>query len=277
VFGRGQFTHGCPGLWVRAVSEVEPDTLREPWLARKASTMIRLTDVSAAQGVVDWRGVKASGVSAVYIECTMGNEPGKDNPLFDLTVTAALAAGLIVGAYHFAYPLPTSDTRHFGRDPLDQAQRFHAKCNGVGGTGHLPPALDLEWPSPDVWAKWGVTGGSILDWGLAFLEECERLWGRTPVLYTYPWWWGSVGGYSRVAYARYPLWLADYANHSQNVPAQGEIPRRVPPWDRATLWQHTGGGMHLPGEIKADFSVFLGDDQAFQTLLFGDIAWSPGS
>ncbi|MGH7745735.1 MAG: glycoside hydrolase family 25 protein, partial [Candidatus Dormibacteria bacterium] len=69
-------------------------------------------DVSSWQhpsgAAIDWEQVKASGVTFVMVKATQGTDytnPYANGPLAH-DITDALAAGLLVGAYHFARPGP---------------------------------------------------------------------------------------------------------------------------------------------------------------------------
>lgn len=218
--------------------------------------MIRGIDVSAVQGVVDWPAVAASGVRFVVVKCAQGNEAGRD-ATYERNVAGARAAGLAVGCYLFGYPLPPGKP---GRVPAEQAKIHFAKCDGVGTRdGELPPALDIEWPAPEDWARWQCNAAQIRDWGLAYLDAAKALWGRTPLVYTYPYFWSHVsaaGGLEQ--YAEYPLWLADYSHMPPHVPA---------PWVGATLQQTSGGGGKLPSGAPVDENVFSGNEQAWQAFL----------
>lgn len=56
-------------------------------------------DVSRYQGNIDWAKVKASGMTFVFIKATEGQT--YTDPNFQTNVTGALAAGMLVGTYHF--------------------------------------------------------------------------------------------------------------------------------------------------------------------------------
>lgn len=56
-------------------------------------------DVSRYQGNIDWAKVKASGITFVFIKATEGRT--YVDPNFEKNVTGALAAGMMVGTYHF--------------------------------------------------------------------------------------------------------------------------------------------------------------------------------
>lgn len=203
-------------------------------------------DVSSVQGVIDWSKVTAD---FAYIKTATGNDLGLDSR-FANNVSGCKANGIPCGGYFFAYPLPPGKP---GRSPQEQAFLFFQKTGGLGTlNGDLPPALDLEWPAPQNWAQWGCSGAQIADWGLACLEAITSLWGKLPLLYTYPDFWQHLGPVA-ADYAKYPLWLAEYAHFPNRRPQDGDSPTLVlPPWTDWAVWQHSGGGIRLPNGAAVD-------------------------
>lgn len=235
--------------------------------------MILGVDVHAGYGAISWDRVAAAGVRFSIAKCTEGNQ-GKDGR-FDANVAGARAQGIYVGAYLFAFPLPT-DAGHPGRSPKDQARKFYADSKGLGkGYGELPPVLDFEWPPShekekgtsriiDTWAKWGVSPKFICDWAEECIDEMERLWERTPMIYTYPWFAKSLGDQlKRERFARCPLWLAEGSNLDKWLPPESWEPKVPAPWTRATFVQHgfDGSTIQIPGikAVPVDRDCFMGD------------------
>lgn len=104
-----------------------------------------MIDVSANNhpdgGPIDWRRVKAAGYGAVMIKATEGS--GYVNPWLQRDASDALAAGLLVGFYHFAHP---------GED-LPILEATHALA-AIGGLRHdLGLALDLEVTEGKTWPQ----------------------------------------------------------------------------------------------------------------------------
>ncbi len=223
--------------------------------------MKRGLDVSAAQGTIDWTAVAALGCEFAIVKACEGNKPGTD-PQYQANVAGARAAGLAVGGYFFAYPLANID-------PAACAREHFEASGGIGShEGELPPALDLEWPSPDAWARWGCSAPQIRAWALAYLDAMATAWGRTPILYTYPSFWSAVGGANEPRFARYVPWIAAYPAPCTWPAAGGAAP--IPrPWAQGTsgLWQFTGGAMQMPGGVPGDFDVWAGTDAEFSALL----------
>lgn len=239
--------------------------------------MLQGLDVSMCQGRVDWPAVYDLGCRFAFVKCSEGNK-GADpvigqpefyvdhkraagvvgvDPLFDVNVARARAAGLLVGAYHFAYPLPPLAGNPV-RDPEQQAKFAYDLAGGLGSfDGDLPPMLDLEWPPPPDMPTWGCNAKQIRTWGLDCLDAMAGFNGCTPLLYTYPDFWHAIGGPSEPAFARYPLVMASYPVPAAWPAATAKAPT-LAPWASPLFWQITGGAMHLPGGAPADFDVFLG-------------------
>ena len=195
----------------------------------------------------------ALGYRFAIVKAQQGNDG--PNPLFDAQVAAVRGAGLIVGAYGFAEALP-DDGVHPNRDPRDQAQLFFNASRGLGSQrGDLPFMLDLEDPPVSRWAAAGCSSAQIRDWALACLEECQILFGRTPMLYVGLNFWANVaieGGVDD--FARYPLVMAAYPGPYDTVtPPEGAVVPNAPaPWTKATFWQH---GDKLPAPAAGSWTA----------------------
>lgn len=224
--------------------------------------MLHGLDVSSMQGTVPWDRL-TTDYRFVICKAQQGND-GFD-PMFWKNADGAKAQGLIVGAYHFAYPLP-----HI--DPRKQAQEFFDKSRGFGtNIGELPPFLDLEWPAVNEWAKWKCTPEQIRDWTEACLDEMTKLWGVKPYLYIYLSWWEYLAAKTDVSFAAdYELWMAWYV---KGWPQPGQKPRIPKPFTRAPFWQFDGnGGLVLPNGVDADFCVFDGTQDELNAIANGPCA-----
>ena len=220
--------------------------------------MILGLDISQVQGEVPdphWQAV-AVDKRFVYCRCGVGNDASDTR--FAEYVAGARAAGLAVGAYHFAYPLPSS-AGHPGRDPETQAQAHYAACGGLGGApGDLPVALDLEWPEPPAWEHWGCSAAQIVDWTVRYLAKATTLYGVAPVLYSYPYFLAALGTEALAPLAGYRLWLAAYRPFPAPVPA---------PWASMVMQQTGGGTYRLPNGAPCDEDVVA--DEATLAALVG--------
>lgn len=182
-----------------------------PRIGPKAVT-VKGIDVSRWQPDFDFANAKANGMEFAFIKASEGTTL-KDKS-FDRHREKALAAGMMVGAYHFYRPKS---------DPKAQAKFF---CSIIGDLrpGELPPVLDLE-------AKEGNQSKLATD-AKIFCEEVERILGVTPILYTGPYYfkdWVLNNG-DKSALVRFPLWIAHYGGNAALTP---------PPYANWTFWQFT--------------------------------------
>lgn len=236
--------------------------------------LTRGIDVSDVQSNrIDWNGIVRQGVAFVYHRCGNGN--GDPDPNFPLRSREAHDAGLLVGAYAVAMPLPV-DPAHPGREPEVQAKNHYEQCGGLGsGAGEMPPMLDAEYPAPgtDDWRKFGCTKAFTRQWLLTYLEVATSLWGVKPLLYDgFPFYWESIGGPSEPRFADYPLHVVDYPAYWQHTAPLDDDLLVVPqPWkkDQWRIWQHSGGGMRLPDGVPVDGDVFNGDLASLRAFASG--------
>ena len=167
--------------------------------------------------LIDWQAVRGSGQSFAFIKATGGMVA---DPWFAREWPRARAAGLTVGAYHYADPSSSADA---------QAAFVVRTVGTTREAGNLGIVLDLE-------STGGLSPRGLVGWAHAFLTGVERRTGRTPLLYTYVSFWQNAMGNDRT-FGAYPLWLARYA---------ASAPAPLPGWSQWTFWQHTSSG-RLPG------------------------------
>lgn len=201
-------------------------------------------DVSAWQPHIDWRKVAQAGNSFAFVKATEGSR--YISPTFRAQREGAKAAGLLVGAYHFA--------RWERDDPEAQAEHF-ARTIGPLGVGDLSPVLDIEWCRKGTDPKTGKPiyhkrpAAEIADWAYRFVRRVFVLTRRIPIIYTGRAFWTAHmprSGLVVETLARYPLWTVDYSpgaalSKAPKVPVTGWS------WD---FWQHTGTG-RTPGVTDA--------------------------
>jgi GH25 family lysozyme M1 (1,4-beta-N-acetylmuramidase) len=221
-----------------------------------------LSDVSSWQSVKgsDYERALASGESGVIVKLSQGERRSKKGMLH---VAKALAAGLPVGAYHFADPLKYG-LRKFR--PIQQADAFCDAVEASGLLNHPWPLdedevprlwLDMEWKSFGKTAEGKARGrrfrrqfkpSQVMEWTRLFIGRVQARLGVTCGIYT---------GRSYVKYRYryneelrvYPLWLAAYVSvgdDRQGVPSAELWPEPIEledgsPWV-VTLWQFTGRG-----------------------------------
>lgn len=192
---------------------------------------------------LDWKKVKASGEDFAFIKATDG-EAGLI-PYFEEDSKAAHEAGMIIGSYHKAHP---------DRDAIVQADAYAAALKlQPEGAKTLPPVLDMELDA-------GMSPQALEKWAATFLKRVEEKTGRTPMIYTYRWFWVNHMGNTNGLTA-YPLWLAAY----QDTP-----PTDVPGgWDEPLFWQRSSTG-RVPGiPTIVDLNTFNGTDAQLDAIAGG--------
>jgi lysozyme len=185
-------------------------------------------DVSHVNESPLWSQVHAAGIAGVIHKATQGT--GSVDPAFASARTAAPAAGLLWGAYHFGT----------GDDAKAQAQFF---LDTVQPDAQTLCAIDFE------------SSGTPMSLAqlLAWVETVQNATGRPPVVYgglslLFP----EIGTAAYPALAACPLWVAQYTPAS----APSGIPPQV--WKQWTLWRYTDNGRVDGIPTAVDRSRFAG-------------------
>jgi len=196
-------------------------------------------DVSKWQGTVNWPQVCNSGVKFAFVKATEG--VGYTDPYFNTNMTKAHAAGLLVGAYHFATPYTN------GRyDAITEADAFVAASQKYFTNGYLRPVLDLEQGS-------GLGRKTLSAWVTDWMDRVKAKTGIEPLLYVNS---NYANNYLDVSLTRYDLWLAHYTFNLSKLPNPGIWPT----WD---FWQWTNS-LSVPGiDGLVDGNVFKGNLSEF--------------
>ena len=201
-------------------------------------------DVSGHQrgaGLIHWPEVAAAGQQFAFVKATEGEGWVNEHYLED--IHAAHAAGLLVGTYHYARP--AGDARR---------QAAHYAATLAAAPQHsLPPVLDIE-------VNEDLDPARLQQWVGEFLAETERLTGRTPMIYTYRYFWREHMA-DTDAFTRHPLWLAAYQN---------QVPEPVGGWAHLTFWQRSETG-RVPGiDGDVDLNLFNGTASQLDGFVAGN-------
>lgn len=97
-------------------------------------------DVSQWQGTIDWKKVKADGISFVFIRCSytsLSKFSMYTDPKFKTNVEGAAAAGLKVGVYHYSGATSTTEAKKEVNYVLDLLSPYKSKIA-------LPVMFDYE-------------------------------------------------------------------------------------------------------------------------------------
>ncbi|WP_309085266.1 GH25 family lysozyme [Chelativorans sp.] len=211
-------------------------TGRAPW-----HYPVHGTDVSKYQGEVDWQALRRNGISFAFIKATEGGDRVDD--MFHRNWSAAKAAGIPRGAYHFYY---------FCRPAVEQARWFirHVPRD----SGALPPVLDMEWNHLSPTCKLRPPAETVRAEMQVFLDMVERHYGKRPIIYTSVDFFDDNGLWR---FKGYPFWLRSVAGHPDEKYDNH-------PW---VFWQYTGTGI-VPGiRGNADINVFHGNAEAWRGWL----------
>ncbi len=194
--------------------------------------------------VIDWRAVRAAGVSFVYVKAVEGTT--YVNPYYADDVARARSAGLATGAYHFARPaLPLTTA-------LDQANAFVRTLGDQRRHLTLPPALDLE-------STGGLSRGDLTAWAQLWMNEVRARTGRSPVLYSYPSYLNNAVHGPALHHAK--LWIATYRSAVAQPIAGG--------WPAWTVWQTSASGRYPGIAAAVDTNLFAGTDAELAQLADG--------
>lgn len=191
---------------------------------------------------VGWGRVASSGRAFAVVKATEG--AGYTNPFFARDWAGMRSAGLVRAAYHYARPAASLGTA------TAQARRFVRTVAPVREQGTLPLVLDIE-------ETGRLRPAQLQAWTRQFLTTVEGLTGRTPIVYTYPWFWTHRMANSQ-DFTRYPLWIAAYSGAPPNP-----LPGGWPSW---TLWQYSDRGRVAGVRGRVDVSVFCCSPAALTAL-----------
>lgn len=203
--------------------------------------------------------------------------------------SAAQAAGIYTGFYHYAVLPDVKTDQQVIVDAQTQAQKALWRLGSLGGYNErdLPYALDLENNcvrlSGKTCARY-LPKTQITLWAKTFLNIVKEKTDRTPIIYSYPSF--LEGAMVRDQELRqYPLWLAQYAINPADPLAQPGLKAGgcyVHSWTVAncsstwTIWQYSSCGIApkygVPGS-RLDLNVFRGSPSTFFDLIKG--LWIP--
>ena len=193
-------------------------------------------DVSAFQGKIDWKQVKASGIDFAIIRLGYrGYESGKlvEDEYAKANLKGAAEAGLKVGAYFFSQALNIRET--------DQEIQFMRKI--LGDTKlDMPVVLDWEIPANTARTR-NMDARTLTDIQRHFCGQM-RDQGYQPMIYFN--WHQSEHLYILHELEEYPFWLALYQD------------RMTYPW-KVEMWQYSDKG-RVPGiNGNVDLNVYMPD------------------
>lgn len=208
-------------------------------------------DVSAYQSAQDWTARKAQGVVFAFAKASEG-QSSRDSR-FATHISGIKAAGLIPGAYHFAWP---------NQDPSREATNYITAVKPYAGKGFCH-WLDLERYS-DGRNYSGRTASQILAWVKTWLSIVEAAFpGQRVGIYTSA--DDIAAGHVPTGI---PLWYPAYPGASVDTFAEAEAHAQPRPSGRTPLiWQFTSDPA---GTDRIDESIAYMSATDFRAWAQGD-------
>jgi lysozyme len=211
-------TPGAPGSRPTQKPKPTPSPSPTPYLEG--------LDVSVYQSTIDWNRVAAAGKKFAIIRASAGSLTADTK--YAANRSGAKAAGLPIGAYHFANPDTATN------DALNEANWFLQ--NATPTHGEMIPALDVEVTN-------GLSVSAMQTWVSTWLTRVSSVLGVKPMIYSSPNFWAtSMGDTLMFADGGYKiLWIAHWTSASQPTVPAGN-------WggNGWTFWQYTSSGT-VPG------------------------------
>lgn len=207
---------------------------------------MKLIDVSNVNGAIDWRAVANAGVKGAFVKATEGRTYTDSE--FTTNRRRANAAGVAVGAYHFARPDRNA--------AASEAANFCVAVKSLGPRD-LRPVLDYE-------HKVSLSPAAQAQWIRSFNAVVRDHLGVWPMFYTYPALLSSLRATKPFGNG---LWLASYglndgADHGFVVPS---------PWRKVAIHQFTSRGRvpGIHGYVDLDWTGSLPYARPVKQLLGG--------
>lgn len=207
--------------------------------------MLKGLDVFHLDTEVQWDLVAKADNAFAFVRGAYGDAM---DSLVVSHVTAARAAGLKAGVYHFF------------RARMDPDQQLGALLRALDavntGPGDLPPAIDIE-DNPNFDGDWNAADNPAYVLGVRhWIDRVTARIGKAPVIYTRAGFWDALPATTGLNSC--PLWVASYRDTAPTLPAG---------WSDFTFWQYSQTG-RLPGiDRDVDQSYFNGDATELKNIL----------
>lgn len=205
-------------------------------------------DVYSGQGNINWVQAKNAGYTFAWAKATEG--VGYTDSKYLMNAVNGPAAGIKMGAYHFARP----DLNPTNAGAINEANYFLSVAQPYITTCELPPSLDLE----GSYLQSNFTSAQLTAWVQNWMTTVQNATGIKPVIYIS----ASTAAYLNSSVNTYPLWT-DYVDGSSTNP-----PPSTGVWPTWTFKQYdwTATVPGIPGSTT-DLNVFNGNMAAFNNLI----------
>lgn len=226
-------------------------------LTERAQAVVQGIDVSRFQSTLSWPTAKSQGIDFAFVKATEGVD--FVDVSFINHMNNAIAAGVLVGPYHFARPdsfkTDPLDAANEANDFVDAIQPFYQSSNPV-----LRPVIDLERTSgqPTLAAEREF----LSRWIRNFAAVVESRLGLKPIIYT-------GGSFTTQLLepdiSQFPLWMYYQTGANDFAAAFPPSTSALGIWGGQgyTFWQWSGTGS-VAGISPIDRDVFAGTLQDLQ-------------
>jgi GH25 family lysozyme M1 (1,4-beta-N-acetylmuramidase) len=211
-------------------------------VSTNAQTILGI-DVSHYQGTINWTQVYNSGKVFAYAQATQGYT--YNDAYFTTNMVNGNSAGVKMGAYHLARP--------DNNTAANEASHFLSIAGSYIGTGHLPPALDLEPAYIEL-----LTPSALSTWVQTWLTAVQNATGITPIIYCTHY---DANNWLSSSLNNYKLWIANYET-SPTAPVTN-----LGIWSTWTFNQYSEVGSVSGISGNVDLDVFNGNSTAFNNLI----------
>lgn len=187
--------------------KVKATTTTTTKTSSSSAAVYKVVDVSVWQGNINWKKVKAAGVTGAIIRYADGTTLDSK---FEKNMKEAKAAGLHVGAYIFSRAKSASAAEA-------EAKRLYNACKKYNPD--MPLYIDMEWNSASGYANTVAK---------AYVNKMKKLGGK-PGIYANLTWFNRY--ITTKNFTDYPLWIAQY---------NSRITHAHPEW--FGMWQYSSSG-----------------------------------
>ena len=214
-------------------------------------------DVSYWQGTaLDWAAIKAGGITFAYTRASEGS--GYTDSTLAINMSRAKAAGVYIGAYHYADYNINQGTA----GAILEANHYWAAAKNYIKYGgyYLMPALDMEASTT------GYTKTTLSQWAVTWCETVVSNAAAvgvtvTPVIYCSQ---SYAGNYFNSTVTKYIPWIAVWPTTPN---PQTGAPSSYGPWSTWTLWQYSSSTTVSNHSGRVDGDSFNGTAATLLTKL----------
>ncbi|MDP4086610.1 MAG: glycoside hydrolase family 25 protein [Bacillota bacterium] len=193
-------------------------------------------------GNINWNSVRASGVKFAYIKATGSGSNGLySDTQFTANVKCAKAAGVAVGAYHYALP----SAPYSSSEAVKQADFFVSTMKAsMPSFGDIMPVLDFE-------NNGSLSPTDQVNWIRTFIKAVKVETNRNVMLYTSEDFIQTNGDLNNQL-SDIPLWIAYWPAINSDT-----IPPNIAGWTNWTVWQYSDTDVvpGITGQTDIDYGT----------------------